>query len=1131
MRHRARPGAKPTDIDVTGKTATWSSSAAECDTAERVFGSSSIHIAGSPGYVSFADAEDWAMGTGEATWEFWGKMDGPNSSGDVRISLCQANVSMGFSSVLLAVTTSNNAWGQTSDGSTTRAGGGDSIASGWHHVALVRIGANLYLYTDGVRKVIATNLNGVTLMNSTGNMVVGANIASSNQRQWKGWLDQIRITKGVARYTTPTFNVPTGPFPSSPVVRPPGDPYWSNVVLLLDASNYADGTTPSTLDVTGKTPTWTDNAQIKTTQYKFGSSSMYFDGTLDRVSFADSDDWAMGLNDFTVEAWIRMDSSVSDQVFFCGQSNLYNGFYPFSMGVSSGRSLFPRISNGSSAYGVAGGAAMAKEVWHHVALVRAGGYLYGYTNGVRSIAASGISSVDVLNSVGRLAIGAYSDFDAVDFKWKGYLDQVRITKGVARYTTATINVPTEPFPHGPPAEQGDPHWFNVGFLLHFDGPNASTTITDSGPRSRTFTRSGSGGTAEISTSQSVFGGSSWRHASSTRYVSTPADATYITASGSTPWTLEFRARFDNFSAARVLFDNNDSSSNTTGWSPFIGADGKMWLWSGPQAISYGGHGSAMSTGTWYALAITWDGTTLRFFRDGVLQGTNTGFTNVWGNSVFLWNSTYLNQGCTGYFDEVRYTKGIARYTANYTIASEQFPHGPPIAPSEDPYWNNVVLLVDASDYAYASTPDTLDITGKHPIWREAARIDTGQHKFGSSSIYLRGGSTADRVVFDDSPDWAMGTGDATWECWMRPENDDDNGVLLSQAMAFSGFYSVQFYRAKPSTRIQAWVSDGSTSYGSLGTVDTVKDSWHHIALVRSGANLYSYVNGTLIHHSASLSGVALMNSPGKMCIGSYADDGNTNSNFAGWIDQVRITKGVARYTGATISIPTAPFPHGQPNTPSGDPYWPYVSLLIDGTQGTAADIGPLGLTVSTHGSPVISGGGGTGWLYLENGDAFEVTEADAGAAPFAFGTGDFTIEVDSYRTTAGVEVGLIDTRRPAAGSPKYANHYISNTNKLSVYNSSSVIGNTGTSLAVNTWNRIVFTRVSGTLVAYLNGVRIWSTAYSGSYASNSPCVIGNNFSYSATAPHRLRNIRITKGVSRYGNNDTITQDVAPFPRV
>lgn len=226
----------------------------------------------------------------------------------------------------------------------------------------------------------------------------------------------------------------------------------------------------------------------------------------------------------------------------------------------------------------------------------------------------------------------------------------------------------------------------------------------------------------------------------------------------------------------------------------------------------------------------------------------------------------------------------------------------------DPYFANVVLLVDASARADGSTPSDIDVCGKTPTWRGAAQCKTDQFKFGSSSIYLRGDSTADRVIFADSDDWAMGTGDATWEMWARPEVASTQMLALSQATGFGAFYSAQFYRLA-SNALQALVSNGAASYGS-GTSETlVTAAWNHLALVRSGANLYSYVNGVRTHHSASLAGVTLMNSTGPMCIGTYADDGDTRSNWRGWIDQVRITKGVARYTAATISVPTEPFPH------------------------------------------------------------------------------------------------------------------------------------------------------------------------------------------------------------------------------
>lgn len=221
------------------------------------------------------------------------------------------------------------------------------------------------------------------------------------------------------------------------------------------------------------------------------------------------------------------------------------------------------------------------------------------------------------------------------------------------------------------AATGDPFSANVGFLLHFDGAAGSTSFPDSGPHGKTFTLAGAGGTAQIDTSQSVFGGASYRQTGSiSRRITTPADATYITAAGSTPWTWESRCRITSFSTNRVLFDNNNNATNTTGWQIYVDTAGKIFVYSGPQATSYGGHGTALALSTWYALAITWDGTTLRFFRDGALLGGNTGFTNVWGTSVLLWNSANSNQAADGYFDELRWTKGVARYTGAYAVDSQ-----------------------------------------------------------------------------------------------------------------------------------------------------------------------------------------------------------------------------------------------------------------------------------------------------------------------------------------------------------------------------------------------------------------------------------------------------------------------------
>lgn len=225
----------------------------------------------------------------------------------------------------------------------------------------------------------------------------------------------------------------------------------------------------------------------------------------------------------------------------------------------------------------------------------------------------------------------------------------------------------------------------------------------------------------------------------------------------------------------------------------------------------------------------------------------------------------------------------------------------------DPFWSNVVLLVDASAETDASTPGTIDVTGKTPTWRGNAQIDTAQFKFGSSSILLDG--TNDRVSFPDSADWAMGTGDATWEAWVRPNGSFSGGerYWLGQAASTGGFYSV-LGRRNTSDFHQAGVTNGTTVYEGTSATAFASSAWSHVAICRSGANLYTYVNGVRHTASTSLSGVTLQDSTGAMTLGGYAD-ADHGSNWNGWIDQVRITKGVARYTGAFVVVPEAKFPH------------------------------------------------------------------------------------------------------------------------------------------------------------------------------------------------------------------------------
>lgn len=230
-------------------------------------------------------------------------------------------------------------------------------------------------------------------------------------------------------------------------VPAPSDPYWANVVLLLDASSYADGSTPSTLDVTGKTPAYRNDAKVKTDQFKFGSASLYFDGTNDRVSFADSNDWAMGTGDATYEMWVRFEGSYSaGQRMLLGQAASTGDFYSVLIRRHADDYWGGAVTNGTTTYADSTHIApVASDTWVHLAVVRHGANLYGFTNGVKSVLTTALSGVTLMNNTGPLSLGSYADENA-GYHFKGWVDQLRITKGVARYT-ADFTPPTAAFPH------------------------------------------------------------------------------------------------------------------------------------------------------------------------------------------------------------------------------------------------------------------------------------------------------------------------------------------------------------------------------------------------------------------------------------------------------------------------------------------------------------------------------------------------------------------------------------------------------------------------------------------------------------------------------------------------------------
>lgn len=214
----------------------------------------------------------------------------------------------------------------------------------------------------------------------------------------------------------------------------------------------------------------------------------------------------------------------------------------------------------------------------------------------------------------------------------------------------------------------DPYIANVTSLIHFPGANGSTTIVDE--RGITWSPVSP---AQISTAQSVFGGSSLRNSSNSS-INAPTAGNFDFGTGDL--TVELRARFDNFSGFPSLFDNRGGSGGITFRALTGGTGFQFFYGAGTGAVSAS---VSLSTNTWYAFAFTRSGSTIYLFLDGVMvQSGSIGAANITsGSSSFTNIGAYAAGGSdymTGYVDEFRATKGVCRYTSNYTVDTAEFPN-------------------------------------------------------------------------------------------------------------------------------------------------------------------------------------------------------------------------------------------------------------------------------------------------------------------------------------------------------------------------------------------------------------------------------------------------------------------------
>lgn len=219
-----------------------------------------------------------------------------------------------------------------------------------------------------------------------------------------------------------------------------------------------------------------------------------------------------------------------------------------------------------------------------------------------------------------------------------------------------------------------------------------------------------------------------------------------------------------------------------------------------------------------------------------------------------------------------------------------------VQPLNDPYWSKVSLLTHLNGQDGSTT--FIDEKGNALPKSGSPVLSNGQSVFGGSSLYCGNGAGSLHLNGTSSA-FNFGTGDFTLEAWIYPTANKDSGIMSNTYNAASTNINVTLL-STGKIRLSSYtavIGDGSSIINL--------NEWTHVAVSRSGNTIYLWVNGQLdrtFNYSSTFS-------DNYFTIG-FANKGDNAGGytFNGYIDEVRVTKGVARYT-APFAVPNAPFPN------------------------------------------------------------------------------------------------------------------------------------------------------------------------------------------------------------------------------
>lgn len=898
----------------------------------------------------------------------------------------------------------------------------------------------------------------------------------------------------------------------------------ATTVLLMPFDGDDGSSTIVDVSLSPKTITSYGSPVLSTAQKKYGSASLYLDGS---SSITTSSVGILAAEDFTIELWIRP-SSIASTTPIIEKSGVRAGLVYLASGALYW--LGPDFET----TGI-----LTANTWSHVAVSRASGTVRVFKDGALVGSGTDSAAFDIL----CLGIGIY------DQRFVGYIDDLRVTRGSALYLSTFT--PPDAFQYFVPGNIWSVYSFHPGLA-------AAVSLLYSG------FKYGDSTTWSLGCDDAV--GFAWATEDKGSAFFDPDGALYLTYGVANSDTV---ARFGNTS---LFFPSGAYVTLPSGSGyvpPYVNFSLEFWInfasivsdttivrsddiliyARGTTLGTSFGNSPTVTLGVWHHMAVCRKANILRFYLNGTkfAESVHTTAVTVQGFSYSLARGSF-------YLDSIGFSSGYGHYGAvdfappslpffnpptssgvRLQLDYDMYPgeaSGSRITPAEaDGQWDKTVLLLRGG--GAVGSKNIVDSKGRTIVNQADTIYSDAQSKYDDTSIYFNGSSA--KLVIDAARNLDLIYGDFTIELWVHPTRMQGSSLLdkwgdvrrsYALWMLDTGAIRFGFYDL-------ASVSDTFV----YGPSPVTSGTWSFISVCRYGNDYRVWVNGvggdivtttkTPNPDSDRMYGDGEYRSwDVPIIIGANGEDGTSpGTYFKGFIENLRITNGYARYANADIHpVPAGAFLASGSGS-DGDPYWTDVVLLchFDEPNGTVYNIRDARGHVLTagQGCSVTSNGmyGGALWhgaLGAMYGSEFDLSDGDFTIEAWVSGSvgGGYVCGNNSKNETKGWQVVYEPLGNP---SDSRTGNFL----KWEQWTSSGVHD-----IAISTlypfyggqtrWQHIAVVRSGNDLTVFVDGIGNTTTITRRPAYSEETVYLGGYPGVSFGFP-RFEEVRITR-VARYSTN-------------